>query len=69
MPQPMNEPDENTLPDPELNPLLNPLLAAHMGRLERFEALSELPRQAIALNGEVGDEAMGIDDVEGDFFI
>src|SRR5271170_333187 len=27
-----NKSDPNTLPDPELNPMLNPLLAAHMGR-------------------------------------
>ena len=32
MPHPTDESDKNTLPDPELNPLLNPLLAAHMGR-------------------------------------
>lgn len=31
MPHPTDEP-ANTLPDPELNPLLNPVLAAHMGR-------------------------------------
>jgi len=30
--QPTDESDATTLPDPELNPLLNPLLAAHMGR-------------------------------------
>jgi len=55
VPQPMNEPDENTLPDPELNPLLNPLLAAHMGRWaevyfttppeQRAHAISELLRE------------------------
>jgi hypothetical protein len=55
VPQPMNEPDENTLPDPELNPLLNPLLAAHMGRWaevyfttppeQRGHAISELLRE------------------------
>jgi len=32
VPHPPDESDANTLPDPELNPLLNPLLAAHMGR-------------------------------------
>jgi hypothetical protein len=32
VPHPTNESDASTLPDPELNPLLNPLLAAHMGR-------------------------------------
>jgi hypothetical protein len=55
LPQPMNEPDENTLPDPELNPLLNPLLAAHMGRWaevyfttppdQRGHAISQLLRE------------------------
>jgi hypothetical protein len=29
---PTDKAEENALPDPELNPLLNPLLAAHMGR-------------------------------------
>jgi hypothetical protein len=47
--------DENTLPDPELNPLLNPLLAAHMGRWaevyftnppeKRGEAVAQLLRE------------------------
>jgi len=32
VPHPTDESEENTLPDPELNPLLNPVLAAHMGR-------------------------------------
>ena len=32
MSQPTDKIDAETLPDPELNPLLNPLLAAHMGR-------------------------------------
>jgi len=48
----VNESDTNALPDPELNPLLNPLLAAHMGRWaevyfttppeKRGQAISEL---------------------------
>jgi hypothetical protein len=57
MPVPFPPPksDTNTLPDPELNPLLNPLLAAHMGRWaevyftappeKREQAVSELLRE------------------------
>jgi hypothetical protein len=51
--------DENTLPDPELNPLLNPLLAAHMGRWaevyftnppeKRGEAVAQLLRELQSL--------------------
>lgn len=50
-----DESKANTLPDPELNPLLNPLLAAHMGRWaevyftnppeKRGEAVAELLRE------------------------
>jgi hypothetical protein len=53
-PHPTDE-TANTLPDPELNPLLNPVLAAHMGRWaevyftappeKRQEAVSELLRE------------------------
>lgn len=53
--QPTDESDATTLPDPELNPLLNPLLAAHMGRWaevyftnppeKREQAVSELLRE------------------------
>jgi Sel1 repeat len=55
LPHPTDEPDANTLPDPELNPLINPLLAANMGRWaevyfttppeQRGEAVSELLRE------------------------
>jgi hypothetical protein len=55
VPHPTDESDANTLPDPELNPLLNPLLAAHMGRWaevyftnppeKRGQAISELLRE------------------------
>jgi hypothetical protein len=55
VPQPTDESDANMLPDPELNPLLNPLLAAHMGRWaevyftnppeKRGQAISELLRE------------------------
>ena len=51
----MDKFDASTLPDPELNPLLNPLLGAHMGRWaevyftnppeKRVEAISELLRE------------------------
>src|ERR1700684_1968607 len=52
---PTDKSDVNTLPDPELNPLVNPLLAAHMGRWaevyftnppeKREQAVSELLRE------------------------
>lgn len=55
MPHPTDKSDVNTLPDPELNPLVNPLLAAHMGRWaevyftnppeKREQAVSELLRE------------------------
>ncbi|MGB9361842.1 MAG: hypothetical protein WCA99_09580, partial [Candidatus Sulfotelmatobacter sp.] len=55
MPQPTDDPNVKILPGPELNPLLNPLLAAHMGRWaevyftsspeKRAEAVSELVRE------------------------
>jgi cell division septation protein DedD len=55
VPRSTNETDENSLPDPELNPLLNPLLAAHMGRWaevyftnppeKRGQAVAELLRE------------------------
>jgi len=55
VPQATDESDSNLLPDPELNPLLNPLLAAHMGRWaevyftnppeKRGQAVSELLRE------------------------
>jgi len=53
--QPRDKFDADALPDPELNPLLNPLLAAHMGRWaevyftnppeKRGEAVAELLRE------------------------
>lgn len=55
MPHPTDESKASTLPDPELNPLLNPLLAAHMGRWaevyftnppeKRGQAIAELLRE------------------------
>jgi hypothetical protein len=50
VPHPTDETDANTLPDPELNPLLNPLLAAHMGRWAEayFTAPPEKREEAVA---------------------
>jgi TPR repeat protein len=55
MPNPNDKFDANTLPDPDLNPLVNPLLAANMGRWaevyfttppeKRGEAVSQLLRE------------------------
>jgi hypothetical protein len=55
VPHPVDKSDANALPDPELNPLLNPLLAAHMGRWaevyftnppeKRDQAVSDLLRE------------------------
>ncbi len=55
MPHHTDKTDADTLPDPELNPLLNPLLAAHLGRWaevyftsppeKRDQAVSELLRE------------------------
>ncbi len=55
MPQPTDKSDAQTLPDPDLNPLLNPLLAANMGRWaevyftsppeKRGEAVAQLLRE------------------------
>ena len=55
MSKPTDEPDVTILPEPDLNPLMNPLLAKHMGRWaevyfttppeKRAEAVSELVRE------------------------
>lgn len=55
MPHPTDESEANALPDPQLNPLLNPVLAAHMGRWaevyftnppeKRGQAVSDLLRE------------------------
>ena len=55
MPDPRDKSDSSPSPDPELNPLVNPLLAAHMGRWaevyftnppeKRDQAVSELLRE------------------------
>ena len=62
--QPADKSDASTLPDPDLNPLHNPLLAANMGRWaevyftsppeKREEAVGQLLRE---LKGESGMEA------------
>jgi hypothetical protein len=50
VPQPKKDSDESTLPQPELNPLLNPLLAANMGRWAEvyFTSAPERREQAVA---------------------
>jgi hypothetical protein len=50
VPQPKKASDESTLPQPELNPLLNPLLAANMGRWAEvyFTSAPERREQAVA---------------------
>src|SRR5258708_16933887 len=62
LPYPADESDANTLPDPELNPLLNPVLAAHMVRWaevyftspreKRKQAVAELIRELKSLSSE-----------------
>lgn len=50
MPHTTNKPEIDTLPEPELNPVMNPLLAAHMGRWAEvyFTTLPENRGQAVA---------------------
>jgi len=50
VPQPKKASDQSTLPQPELNPLLNPLLAANMGRWAEvyFTSAPERREQAVA---------------------
>jgi len=50
LPHPIDKFDAETLPDPELNPLLNPLLGAHMGRWAEvyFTSPPEKRNQAVA---------------------
>jgi len=50
LPHPTDDSNSNTLPDPELNPLLNPLLAANMGRWAEvyFTSPPEKREQAVA---------------------
>jgi hypothetical protein len=50
VPQPKKDSAESTLPQPELNPLLNPLLAANMGRWAEvyFTSAPEKREQAVA---------------------
>jgi TPR repeat protein len=72
--QPTNESNAAILPDPELNPLLNPLLAAHMGRWaevyftsppeKRAQAVSDLVRE-LAHNATAGVENNKANDDQG----
>ncbi|MGA7906770.1 MAG: zinc-ribbon domain-containing protein [Candidatus Sulfotelmatobacter sp.] len=78
MPDP-NKPEDSTLPRPELNPLLNPVLASHMGRWaevyftnppdKREEAVLELLRELESDSGPAPDivqpvaEEMGQEDI------
>jgi hypothetical protein len=50
VPRTTNKPEIDTLPEPELNPVMNPLLAAHMGRWAEvyFTTLPENRAQAVA---------------------
>lgn len=82
MPQPTDKSDTKTLPDPDLNPLLNPLLGAHMGRWaevyftsppeRRGEAVAQLLREleSEAPSGtspvRVGDETSAIGNQSSD---
>ncbi len=50
--QPEDESKTGTLPDPELNPLLNPLLAANMGRWAEVY-FTNPPEKASASGGRV----------------
>ncbi len=61
MPQPSKDSEESKLPHPELNPLLNPLLAENMGRWAEvyFTNPPEKREQAIAdLLRELGDRSL-----------
>jgi hypothetical protein len=70
VPHPTDEFDKNTLPDPELNPLLNPLLAAHMGRWaevyftnppeRRGQAVADLLRELQSAPPPEADPSLGL---------
>ena len=72
MPNPIKESDQNALPDPELNPLLNPLLAAHMGRWaevyfttppeRRGQAIAELLRELESTTPAQSDSQVIVDE-------
>jgi TPR repeat protein len=55
--QPTDESNVQILPDPELNPLLNPLLAAHMGRWAEVYFTSPPERRAQAVSDLVRELA------------
>ena len=50
VPHPTKQSEIDTVPEPELNPVLNPLLAAHMGRWAEvyFTTLPENREQAVS---------------------
>src|SRR5260370_4361689 len=66
LPDPTDKPECGTLPDPNLNPLSNPVLGQHMGRWaevyfttppeKRREAVEELLRE-LAANSKAGRAA------------
>ena len=72
MARPLDEFDAEALPDPELNPLLNPLLSAHMGRWaevyftnppeKRGQAVSDLLRE---LRNEPPTESAPVQQADG----
>jgi hypothetical protein len=76
VPRATDDSDTNTLPDPELNPLLNPLLAAHMGRWaevyftnppeRRGQAVAELLRELENLSPPPPAPVQIIDPAEGE---
>src|SRR5882762_2020397 len=63
LPDPSDKPDSATLPDPNLNPLSNPVLGRHMGRCaevyfttppeKRQEAVQQLLRE-LAVDSKTG---------------
>jgi hypothetical protein len=72
VPDPTDKSDSNPSPDPELNPLVNPLLAAHMGRWaevyftnppeKRDQAVSELLRELEKVSPPESSSVQGVPD-------
>jgi hypothetical protein len=72
VPDPSDKSDSNPSPDPELNPLVNPLLAAHMGRWaevyftnppeKRDQAVSELLRELESISPPKSSTVQGFSD-------
>src|SRR5260370_25006507 len=67
LPAPTDKPESGTVPDPNLNPLSNPVLGQHMGRWaevyfttppeKRREAVQELLRE-LAADSKAGEAAV-----------